>query len=570
MSRTTQAPESPAAAATLDLGPGGGVNPVRQTAPPTLPSPGRNLLLDFFRGWALLVIFVNHIPVNGLSLFTPSRFGLSDASEIFVFLSGFAAALAYGRSFRSAGLVIGSAPVLVRGGQIYAAHLGLFFALAAICVIGDAWLAGPDYVSRLNLDYFFDHTPAALLGLVTLTYVPNYFDILPMYLVVLLWLPLFWALSRLHVGAALGASLGVYLAMWWLHIELPADPLGDRPWFFNPFGWQFLFFLGFAFGSGWIKAPASRGWLIALALGCVVIAIPIGYPPIYQADAFWGDLRATLEPWFDKTRLGPLRILHFICLAYLAVCLLRTRQHWLTRALPSLIATAGQQSLSIFLFGMALSFLAGMALDQAGRTLITTALVNLGGIALLLLAAQALAWLGQKPWKQAARALAHAATDSGGAPAPTGALGLPWVWLRHGTLAAALVFMAVSPTLLVRQVHGLRGPAAAVAAELNVPTPALPVHRMSPLAQGTDSLSAQILRAKRSSAADHPVDRQPGIAGTDPALVPVSLKPKQAKKPRRDQAGASRSKLRKPTVQTGTKKTAVRRSTVPTPPRIAP
>ena len=569
MSCHTQAPDSPAAAATLDLGPGGGVNPVRPIAPPALPSPGRNLLLDFFRGWALLVIFVNHIPLNGLSLFTPSRFGLSDASEIFVFLSGFAAALAYGRSFRSAGLVVGSAPVVLRGGQIYAAHLGLFFALAAICVIGNAWWAEPDYISRLNLAYFFDHTAAALLGLVTLTYVPNYFDILPMYLVVLLWLPLFWALSRIHVGAALGASLGVYLAMWWWSIELPADPLGDRPWFFNPFAWQLLFFLGFAFGSGWLKAPRARGWLIALALGGVVIAIPIGYPPIYQADAFWGDLRATLEPWFDKTRLGPVRVLHFLCLAYLAVCLLRTREHWLSRPLPSLIATAGQQSLSIFLFGMALSFIAGMALDQAGRTLITTALVNLGGIALLLLTAQALAWLGRKPWKQAARTPTGTVTDVAVPTAPTGALGLPWVWLKHGTLAAALMVMAVSPTLLVRQVHG-RGPAAAITAEPHAPTLALPEQRMSPLAQGTDSLSAQILRARQSIAADHPVDRQPGMAGADPALVPVSLTPKQAKKPRREQAGATRSKLRKPAVQSGTKKTAVRRSSVPTPPRIAP
>ena len=72
---------------------------------------GRNLLLDFFRGWALLIIFVNHIPFNTWSAYTPSRFGLSDAAEIFVFLSGFAAAIAFGRSFRVAGLgVVGARP----------------------------------------------------------------------------------------------------------------------------------------------------------------------------------------------------------------------------------------------------------------------------------------------------------------------------------------------------------------------------------------------------------------------------------------------------------------------------
>ncbi|WP_295383945.1 OpgC family protein [uncultured Thiodictyon sp.] len=490
----------------------------RATAPigGPLTAPGRNHLLDFFRGWALLVIFVNHIPANEWSLYTPSRFGLSDASEIFVFLSGFAAAIAYGRSFRVAGLAVGTAQVLLRCGQIYAAHLGLFFALAAICVMGNALWMEPDYISRLNLGYFFTHTPAAVLGLVTLTYVPNYFDILPMYLVVLLWLPVFWALSRVHSGLALGASLAVYLAMWFLDIGLPADPLSQRPWYFNPFAWQLLFFLGFAFGGGWLKVPPAKGWLIALALLVVLLSIPIGHGPTYQHWAFWGDWRATLEPLLDKTRLGPLRVLHFLCLAYLAVSLLRTRGHWLKRPLPGLIATAGRQSLSIFMLGMALSYIAGMLLDRLGHGASVLMLVNLGGLALLFLVARALAWLGQKPWKYTPETTAGVGSVATRWPGP-------WVWAGRLTLTAGLLALAISPLVLVREVNGI---SAAVAARLDsrhgVEGPAVefPDYGMSPVKYATGSTREQLLAGKGRSGLGQGVS---DTAPADQALLRVSL-----------------------------------------------
>gem|GEM_PF-3488749 len=38
----------------------------------------RNIELDFFRGLALMVIFINHMPDNPWFWYYPSRFGLSD------------------------------------------------------------------------------------------------------------------------------------------------------------------------------------------------------------------------------------------------------------------------------------------------------------------------------------------------------------------------------------------------------------------------------------------------------------------------------------------------------------
>lgn len=373
----------------------------------------RNLTLDFFRGLALLIIFINHIPGNEFLFFTPSRYGLSDAAEIFVFLSGYAAAIAYGRSFRTSGLWLGSVRVFHRCAQIYGAHLVLFMLLAVICVLGNAIFGEPDYIHRLNIRYFFDDTQEALLGLISLRYVPNYFDILPMYLVVMLWIPVVWTLSRIHLALALAFPVGVYTAMWQYGLELPADLHSDRPWFFNPFGWQLMFFTGFAFGAGWIKPPRHGPWLAALCVSFVILVLPLGPEPALRPTEFLIQLHATLQPWLDKTHFGPLRLAHFLALAYLVTMLLRNREHWLHSRTAKAIIEMGQQSLPIFIVTMALSYVGGMMLDQFGHAAATLAAVNLGGCAFLLLTARGMAWLKSGPWKRhgAHDALSAASSD---------------------------------------------------------------------------------------------------------------------------------------------------------------
>src|ERR1700752_5380844 len=71
----------------------------------------RDLRLDFFRGLSLLFIFIDHIPNNFLSNVTLHSIAFSDAAEVFVFISGYAAALAYGRALRNNGLRIAAAHI---------------------------------------------------------------------------------------------------------------------------------------------------------------------------------------------------------------------------------------------------------------------------------------------------------------------------------------------------------------------------------------------------------------------------------------------------------------------------
>ncbi|WP_225893025.1 MULTISPECIES: OpgC family protein [unclassified Methylomonas] len=365
------------------------------------PSPqNRNLPLDFFRGLALIVIFINHMPDNPWFWYTPSRFGLSDAAEVFVFSSGFASARAYGRCFERAGLWLGLVRVLHRCVQIYSAHLASFVLLALVCVVGNRWVPEMDDIQRLNIAYFFDATQQALYDLFTLAYVPNYFDILPLYLLVIVWLPIFWLVSRLHVGMAFACSVTLYWASYYYGWELSADPVSGRKWYFNPYNWQLMFFTGYAFGAGWAKVSVKHGWLLAVCLGLVLVSIPLEHEATYTRIKFWGELRANLTPWLDKSHLGVLRWLHLLALAYLMYRLCHWRSQWLHSPVPRAVVIMGQQSLPIYLCSMVLSYAGGIWLDHLGRDeWSAAALVNLSGLGLMLLAGQTMSWLDTKPWK---------------------------------------------------------------------------------------------------------------------------------------------------------------------------
>ena len=82
----------------------------------------RELRLDLFRGMALWLIFVDHLPTNFLTWFTIRNYGFSDATEIFIFISGYTAAFVYGRAMLQAGFVVATARIMRRVWQIYVAH----------------------------------------------------------------------------------------------------------------------------------------------------------------------------------------------------------------------------------------------------------------------------------------------------------------------------------------------------------------------------------------------------------------------------------------------------------------
>ncbi len=119
--------------------------------PPQAIASERDLRLDLFRGIALWLIFLDHIPENILNWFTIRNYGFSDATEIFIFISGYTAAFVYGRSMRERGFVLASARILRRAWQIYVAHIFLFTIFMAEIAYVAATFDNPLYAEEMKI-----------------------------------------------------------------------------------------------------------------------------------------------------------------------------------------------------------------------------------------------------------------------------------------------------------------------------------------------------------------------------------------------------------------------------------
>ncbi len=374
----------------------------------------RDPRLDFFRGLAMFIILFAHVPGNWVTLWIPARFGFSDATEIFVFCSGMASAIAFGAVFRDRGWLLGTARVAFRCWQVYWAHIALFMATAATMVaLTQTDLLLRDYVGQLNLHPFFNDPRSTLVGLLTLTYVPNYFDILPMYLVILAMMPVVVALAGVHRYVAFAAIVALWGVAQAGGLALPAEPWSQRAWYFNPFGWQLVFYTGFAFMAGWLPAPPVDRRLVLAAAAIVLLIVPVAYFRIYREVALLAEVRGMLAPWFGKSDFGILRYIHFLALAYLAWVAVGPLGARLTppagdgpvarawRLALAMVLKVGQQSLAVFIASMYLARLMGVALDVLGRNLAGMIVVNLAGVAVLIAVAYGAGWFKAAPWRRA-------------------------------------------------------------------------------------------------------------------------------------------------------------------------
>jgi len=84
------------------------------------PTSKRDLRIDFLRGWAVVIMFIDHLAgPSVLYMLTASGQFLTSAAEGFVFISGFVAAVVYGRIASRKGLLFASRRMLRRAAVLY-------------------------------------------------------------------------------------------------------------------------------------------------------------------------------------------------------------------------------------------------------------------------------------------------------------------------------------------------------------------------------------------------------------------------------------------------------------------
>jgi hypothetical protein len=373
----------------------------------------RDLRLDFFRGLALWFIFVDHIPANQFAWATLRNYGLSDATEIFVFISGYTATLVYSRVFAERGFAFAAAKVLHRCWTLYVTYMFLFFAFTAQVAYTARVFDNPLFREEMGIASYFEDPTLALVHALILMFRPANLDVLPLYIVLLLAFPL--ALPGLvsRPRLLLAGSALLYLAARSFQWNLPTYPEGGV-WYFNPFAWQFLFVLGGAVqryrqaGGG---LPSSRVLLTASILYLLVSLVLA----LSWRIAWLGALMPTMLGEFlypiSKTDLDPLRLLHFAALAYVVLCYVGQDAGWLRGWIARPIVACGRQSLQVFCLGIILSFTGQTILVQFNDSLLAQLATTVLGIGTMVVVARILTWY-QKAERQPRRNVA-AAKDPG-------------------------------------------------------------------------------------------------------------------------------------------------------------
>jgi hypothetical protein len=364
----------------------------------------RDLRLDMFRGLALLLIAVTHMGGNWLAEILPSHFGFSSGTDMFVFCSGVASGLAFGNLFVKRGFWLGTVRVAHRIWQIYWAHIASFVAVLALTIYLASAFGRPYYVTNLQHDVLLTHPRQALLGLVSLTYLPPLFDILPIYIVMLAMIPAVMA-ARLLGNAVPFLVVGVaYLLVWTVGIHLPANPtVPKQAWLFNPFAWQLLFFAGFFIAMRWIPVPApGTPWATATAVLIVFVSVPLSWRVLTDNFAIFATIRDAIVPASERTNFHPVRLVHFLATAYLAVSVIAAYPRIVTSLPARILATTGRETLAAFLASIPIAILGGTLLDLYGaspRLVVAGTALSWGGIVGTALVAS---YVKSKPWSKAA------------------------------------------------------------------------------------------------------------------------------------------------------------------------
>jgi hypothetical protein len=145
----------------------------------------RELRLDLFRGLALWLIFIDHLPPNILTWFTIRNYGFSDATEIFIFISGYTAAFVYGRAMLERGFVVATARILKRVWQIYVAHVFLFTIFLAEISYVATHFENPLYSEEMGILDFLKQPDVTIVQALLLKFRPVNMDVLPLYIVLI-------------------------------------------------------------------------------------------------------------------------------------------------------------------------------------------------------------------------------------------------------------------------------------------------------------------------------------------------------------------------------------------------
>lgn len=346
--------------------------------------------VDFWRGFALVSIFVNHIPGIWYERLTHRNLSISDSAELFVFLAGWSLGLLVGRRDAQKSLAVLGFRLGGRALQIYAAHILISALALALLAVTASTIGNPLVLEWHNASAFFLDPAHVQIGIVLLTHQLGYFDILPLYVVLMLVAPAFAIIDRFARPLLVPLSLALYFASLTVPFTASTWPV-EGQWFFNPFTWQAIFVLGFALSRDeGLGAVVRRNitWIRYAATPIVAISALLVLFNWFPDPTIWPEPRLLFLN--GKSFLTPMRLLQFLALAavFSAAYPLIARIRWL----PEFLSILGRNSLHVFCVGSLLSLSGQIVRFLYSGSMAVDTIVVIVGIGLLWLTAWMSEW----------------------------------------------------------------------------------------------------------------------------------------------------------------------------------
>ena len=362
--------------------------------------------IDFWRGYALVCIFVNHVPGIRFEHLTLRDFSISDSAELFVFLAGWALRLGQDRRLRSRPPGTGMTKSWKRALELHVAHLSASLCALAILIAAATFLDAPSVLTWMHAGEFFDRPAGAVAGMMLLTYQLQFFDILPLYVVFMLAAPLMLRIDAISPKLLLVLSVALYLAASAARVNFPLRP-GSGTWFFNPLTWQLDFVLGYLVASRARFGPAAarlsaKLWWPALGIVCIA-AICAALRLVPDPTVSTGSVQAYL---FSKTFFGPARLVQFAALAVVVAPVFPLIVRFAPK-MANLGSLLGRNSLPVFWIGSSLSLLGQIVRFSAGSSISTDLGIVLAGIPVLIATARISEWTKKRDAVASRQALSY-------------------------------------------------------------------------------------------------------------------------------------------------------------------
>ncbi|MDQ0134032.1 hypothetical protein J2T08_001950 [Neorhizobium galegae] len=340
-------------------------------------------IIDGMRGYFLVFMVLNHLIFAGgylLVKINHNQLAFVEDAQGFVFLSGLLIGMVYAKKMLKNGYAAGRTAIYNRAFELYRYAMGIVLVvLAAQMLLPGAYSIWFNWLGYTTFD-----DPLRLAAIATFLYQPTFMDILPQYIVYMLFAPMLVKLvleDKWHYVVAgsvilwMAAQLGLQqIATTPLNdLVMGADDQGIRV-SFNLLGWQVVFYSGLVLGAltsaGKIKwsniLSPDNTFIPKVALLMVLFFLPLRL--ITAHELMPPHMIGKFASMEIRADFGPVYLLNFAAVATLVTWLIvagpKHKDEWVRRIAGAItwvfsikyLQLLGRHSLYVYVWHVAIVY----------------------------------------------------------------------------------------------------------------------------------------------------------------------------------------------------------------------